>query len=148
MLCKFALFLVPRSPPTSVVGRMCTRDRNFAPGRNDFMTLRTMLTWVYYLDMHGGSVPAANASRLPSYILWLLLEGMVQLAASRSTELLKLNTGELESIYLPFMSCTGTGYEAQCDCYYALRDVFGIKPRKGEDCRGEDRTGEKIQAWG
>jgi hypothetical protein len=79
-------------------------------------------------DLYRCHVPALDPARLPPYLLWFLLEGMVHMAGYRRCT----GSPQDKPVYMPLMSCRGAWHAAECDCYDVVGHVphFESKPRQ------------------
>lgn len=75
-----------------------------APWKADLMFI--------YLDMYRSSLPTAHLTRLPSYLLRVMPQGVVLMASLPS------NHCKTESIHLPIMPCLCSRYETECWCHH------------------------------
>lgn len=82
-------------------------------------------------DLHRNPISAAHSSRLPSHLLRLVLERLVQFPAHKVAKLPKLASSGFNSIYLPLMSRARARYKAQCDGDYIARVFRGCESGQG-----------------
>jgi hypothetical protein len=95
-------------------------------------------------DLYRCHVPALDPARLPPYLLWFLLEGMVLMAGHfRCT-----SSPQDEPVYMPFMSCRSARHAAECDCHDAAGHVPHFESgARQKQCR-ERGDAQSLQAWG
>lgn len=80
-------------------------------------------------DLHRPALPAADAPRLPPYVLRRMSQGMVRLPS--------IHGDVYPPVHVPVVSCLGTDDAAKRLRHHSPRQLCEGKPGPGQERRGE-----------